>query len=85
MNDKKLKQKMGLVVDLASGLIQSLDEQQRHDIYIKNSEIVVPLTAAVLMSRGLSENDAVEYIRLATETLFALGYLAGQKDCESQK
>lgn len=80
MNEQKLKEKAELAIDLASRLIQRLDKQQRHGIATGYSEIIVPLTTAAVF---LSKNNNIDYVRLVTETLFALGYLAGKEDSEN--
>lgn len=66
-------------------LLGSLTDAERHAITIENNETVTALAYLACVSidpMGLMDNNrkALNCLRVIAETLFALGYRAGQQD-----
>lgn len=69
----------------AIDLMKSISEAERHAIAVENNEAITALaflTHVTADPLGYTANnrDALNALRVAAETLFALGYRAGRQD-----
>lgn len=61
----------------AQELVSSIELVERHAIFVEHADEVTAMAAAGWI---FVKNDEPESFRLVIETLFALGYKAGQTD-----
>ena len=56
-----------------------LKDNERHPLVVDHNDIIAPLSFALHYVIANLGNEAIPFVRVATETLFALGFKEGQR------